>query len=376
MSSKSIVKGLYDCIESIKENSDHSVTLNLKYAYPPVFGILAGSTAKILPEKYTSKKDFFLNPIGSGAFKISKLNMKQNYISFERSESYFLIRPKLKSLLFKVVKNEEEAKKLAKNGQVDDLSRWPINLSDSIFKIGNKVSGPLLETWIIGLVTTNKPFDDLEIRKSFRASFDSEKFRQTFYPDALPAYGYIPVGIGGSRTSTKLHDKITKISKTPIHLAFPSQLSRSNEMKLFIENEFNSKGWNVKVDMVSWDELIKGYSTRKFQSFLLSMNMDYPDADFLLKNFESKNSDNFSGIKNLKLDSFIGEMRILADKNQRNKKYEEAVEFLDDMALTINLFHPRNNYWTSKCVQGMKSNLLSSVYVDYRMISFNESCGH
>ncbi len=374
MSSKSIVRGLYDCIDFVKSDSKDVVTIKLKWAYPPIFGILASSTAKILPRKYVNKKGYFSNPIGSGPFKISSINKNEKIIKFIKNENYFLVNPKLDSILFKAVSDEQEAKNLAINGKVDDLSRWPIGLSDSVFKIGNRVSGPLLETWIIGLVTTKKPFDNIEVRKSFRASFNQERFREKFYPDANPAYGYIPVGISGSRNKKIINDKIIKVSSAPIKIAFPEQISRAREMKAFIENEFNSKGWNVTVELMSWDDLIYGYSTKKFQSFLLSMNMDYPDADFLLKNFESKNADNFSGIKDAKLDKTINEMRTITDKDKRLAKYFKAINKLDELALTINLFHPKNNYWTSKCVRGMESSLLSTVYVDYRKVYFEEGC--
>lgn len=374
MSSKSIVRALYDCIDSVKADPKDIVTIKLKWAYPPIFGILASSTAKILPRKYVNKKGYFSNPIGSGPFKLSSVNKNEKIIKLIKNEKYFLLNPKLDSILIKAVSDEQEAKKLAINGQVDDLSRWPIGLSDSVFKVGNRVSGPLLETWIIGLVTIKKPFDDIEVRKSFRASFDQEKFREKFYPDSNPAYGYIPVGIGGSRNKKVINDKITKVSVVPIKIAFPEQISRAKEMKAFIENEFNSKGWNVTVDLMKWDDLIAGYSTKKFQTFLLSMNMDYPDADFLLKNFESTNADNFSGIKDADLDQTINEMRKIADKDKRSAKYFEAINKLDELALTINLFHPKNNYWTSKCVRGMESSLLSTVYVDYRKVYIDKGC--
>lgn len=373
-SSKSVVRSLYDCIESVNEVSKDVVSIKLKWAYPPIFGIFAGSTAKILPKKYANKDHFFENPIGSGPFKVSEFNKAQNRIVFKVNENYFLNKPKLNSILMRAAKDEEDAKKGARVGLADDLSRWPITSSDSVFNSGHKVSGPVLETWIFGMIATKKPFNDTNIRKSFRASFDQEKFRKTFYPEAKPAFGYIPTGIGGSRSKNIIQDKVSKVSKNPIHIAFPSQLSKSDEMKKFIESEFNTKGWNVTVDLVSWDELISGYSTRKYQSFFLSMNMDYPDADFLLKNFESKNPDNFSGIKNIQLDKIIKEMRSINDKDKRLKAYNDAVGILDDLSLTINVLHPRNNYWTSTCVRGLEPNLLSSVYIDYRNVYFDEKC--
>jgi peptide/nickel transport system substrate-binding protein len=373
-SSKSVVRSLYDCIESVNEISKGVVSIKLKWAYPPIFGILAGSTAKILPKRYADNAHYFENPIGSGPFKVSEFNRAQNRVVFKVNDSYFLNKPKLNSIILKSVRDEEEAKKLAISGDADDLSRWPINSFDSVFKRGQKISAPVLETWIFGMVTTKNPFDDIAIRKSFRASFDQEKFRRSFYPEATPAFGYVPMGISGSRSKQIIQDKVSKVSKYPIHIAFPLQLSKSDEMKKFIENEFNSKGWMVTVDLVSWDELIWGYSTKKFQSFFLSMNMDYPDADFLLKNFDSENPDSFSGIKNLKLDKVLRSMRSINDKDKRLMAYKKAIGIVDDMALTINVFHPRNNYWTSKCVRGLEPSLLSSVYIDYRKVYFDEKC--
>lgn len=373
-SSKSIVKNLYDCIQSVKEISPEKVSINLKWPYPPVFGILAGATSKILPMKYADQSHFFDNPIGSGAYKTIKIDEQEKTILFEANNQYYLATPKLSSIILKEVSTEDEAKKLAKERKIDDLTHWPLTGNDSIFNYGQKFSSPVFETWIIGMVTNLKPFNDTEIRKSFRASFDQEKFRKKFYPDANPAWGYIPLGVSGSRSVPIKKEQVGKISKMPIHIAIPKELSNSVEMKIYIENEFKSLGWNVTVDLTNWDELIGGYSTRKFQSFLLSMNMDYPDADFLLKNFESNNKDNFSAIKDAKLDKAIIKMRTINDKSKRLKAYEEAINIIDDLALTINVFHPKANSWVSKCVRGFEANLLSNVYIDYRTLHFDEAC--
>ena len=67
-------------------------------------------------------------------------------------------------------------------------------------------------------------------------------------------------------------------------------------------------------------------------------------------------------------------MRSINDKDKRLKAYNDAVGILDDLSLTINVLHPRNNYWTSTCVRGLEPNLLSSVYIDYRNVYFDEKC--
>ena len=145
-------------------------------------------------------------------------------------------------------------------------------------------------------------------------------------------------------------------------------------MKAFLEHNLKRTGWNVDVVPMAWDKLMEGYAKKKHQAFLVSMNMDYPDAEFLLRNFESNNPDNFSGLNNKKLDALIASSRNEIDKVKRATLYKDAIKLLDDSSVTINLFHPRSNYWISNCVSGFNPNILSEVYIDYTKISIDEAC--
>lgn len=98
------------------------------------------------------------------------------------------------------------------------------------------------------------------------------------------------------------------------------------------------------------------------------------DADFLLKNFESDNSDNFSGLNNKELDELLRKSRSTQDRKIRESYYKKALKLTEESAVTVNLFHPRANYWVSKCVQNFKPNLLSDVYIDYTKISLSSDC--
>jgi ABC-type transport system substrate-binding protein len=130
----------------------------------------------------------------------------------------------------------------------------------------------------------------------------------------------------------------------------------------------------VEVVLMAWDKLMDGYAKKKHQSVLVSMNMDYPDAEFLLRNFESNNPDNFSGLSNRKLDALLRTSRAETEKTKRAKLYKEAIKLLDESSVTVNLLHPRANYWISNCVDGLEPNILSEVYIDYTKVSINEDC--
>jgi ABC-type transport system substrate-binding protein len=125
---------------------------------------------------------------------------------------------------------------------------------------------------------------------------------------------------------------------------------------------------------MNWEKLMEGYSKKTLQAFVVSMNMDYPDTEFLIRNFESNNPDNFIGIADRKLDGMIQKARSTQDRLLRSALYTEIVSYLEDLAVTVNLFHPRAHNWVSKCVKGFSPSILADYYIDYRNIELDSSC--
>lgn len=387
LSPESKVRKYFDCILGADEKlgvvgnslvgltapDEHTLQIILKYPFPPFLSVLAGATAKILPRKYLSNPNFFKNPVGSGAFKYSGIDVEKKEMIVDIFPEYYGNIPKISKMILKE-SSEAEALKMASNGEIQDLANWPLTSNSKAFLIGKKISSPVASTWIIGINTTKKPFNDLNTRQMFKASVDTEDFRLKFYPDALPASGYIPHGLPGSQVKFDLGIKVIKPPQNKISIVIPNELASAQEMKLFFESDLRKKGWNVEVVVMPWDKLMDGYAKKEHQAFLVSMNMDYPDAEFLLKNFESSNPDNFSGLKNKKLDLLLKESRMQQDRKKRESLYREALKLTEESAVTVNLFHPRANYWVSSCVEGFEPNILSDVYIDYTKVSLNSDC--
>lgn len=106
----------------------------------------------------------------------------------------------------------------------------------------------------------------------------------------------------------------------------------------------------------------------------MSMNMDYPDTEFLVRNFESSNPDNFSGLHDKRIDALIKKARATQDRVVRQELYADLVSTLSKAAATVDLFHPKGHYWVSRCVRGFEPNLLADVYIDYRKVSLIGDC--
>jgi len=214
-----------------------------------------------------------------------------------------------------------------------------------------------------------------QVRRRFKQDVDTDRFRRRFYPDAFPAYGYIPPGLPGHYSEKQTQSATQgKPPKGKIRLVIPRELAQTEEMRAFLENNLKTKGWNIEVTSIDWAELMKGYDTKTHQAFLLSMNMDYPDPEFLLRNFESSNPDNFSGLRNPHLDHLLTSARTLPDRKERERLYRQALTIIDGEAVTVNLFHPRANYWVASCVEGFIPNILADVYIDYTNISIKGEC--
>jgi oligopeptide transport system substrate-binding protein len=365
-------------VAGLRTPTADQVEIQLKYPFPPFLSVLAGATAKILPTEATSPA-FFKRPIGSGAFIYSGTRLVNQHpeIDLKKFSGYFGEIPKIDELVLRVL-DEKSAMEQAKAGLVNDLASYPLGGDEDVFRQGQDLMSPVAATWVIGLNTRLPPFNDLATRRAFRDSLDPEKFRKTFQPDAVPAHGYIPPGLPGYQQTYRLENAGAsagaKNKLRLIRIAIPDVLARSGEMKRFLEESLRARGWTVEVVPMEWSQLMKGYSDKSLQGFLLSMNMDYPDTEFLVRNFESSNPDNFSGLHDAGIDALIRKARATQDRVARQGIYVELVEKLREAAVTVDLFHPRGHYWASDCVRGLAPNLLADVYIDYKTVTLDPAC--
>ena len=77
---------------------------------------------------------------------------------------------------------------------------------------------------------------------------------------------------------------------------------------------------------------------------------------------------------NLKNTLHIRLVANLQDRVKRFKVYGKLANRIESLALSANLFHSKPHYWIHKCIKGFKPNLLAVAYIDYRNVSFDNSC--
>jgi ABC-type transport system substrate-binding protein len=391
VSPKSTVFKYYDCIQGaedyfagrarsvagLKADGPNRVVIELKYPFPPFLSVLAGATAKVLPINADQDPGFFNRPIGSGPFQFAQLKTSagsEGELLLTAFDHYQAGVPKVKTLTLRAM-SEAKAMQEAQAGRVHDLANFPLGGNEPVFKAGRDASTPVAATWVIGLNVRKAPFNDLKLRQSFKAAIDGEAFRTAFYPDAVAAPGYIPSGLPGFlREPVQLKLGARSAPLEAITVAVPEVLSREKEIREFLEARLRKQGWSVTFVSMAWDKLMEGYDKKTLQAFLVSMNMDYPDTEFLIRNFETGNPDNFSGLSDPALDRLIRKARGSTDRLTRNALYQEVARRLEQLAVTVNLFHPRAHNWVHRCVKGFVPNVLADYYIDYRGVELDQEC--
>ena len=371
LGAKEYHSGNTQSVSGINAINKNIVEIRLKDAFPPILYVLAGGTAKILPERLINQKDFFSKPIGSGPFLVSKIG-KENII-LKRFENYHGDKPKLETFVLRSI-NQAMAMEEAKKGKLHDLSSWPLSGMEEVFKNGQDIHTIVADTWIVGFNTRIAPLNDLKVRTALKHSIDSEKFRKMFYPSAVRAFGYVPPGFPGYVEKENKSEEVIVPKHSPITITIDQGLNKAKEMANFFEKNLKNKGWKIQIELMKWSEMMKRYEEKTLQSFLVSMIIDYPDAEFLLNNFASSNPDNYSGIKDKKIDFLIAEARGLQDRIKRFEIYKKLAKRVNGLALSANLFHSRPHYWIHKCVRNFRPNLLAVAYIDYRKVSFDYDC--
>ena len=386
---KSLVFNYYDIIEGAVEfrtgksstvsglsaPDERTFVIQLKNRFPPFPSILAGATAKILPKHAVDRPDFFQRPVGAGPFKITVNSAEE--VVLARFPSYWREPAKLDELRFKIL-SEDKGLPLAKLGKLHDLVGYQLNGDEDVFTKGQHLSVPVLATWVIGLNVRLKPFDVLENRKAFRDAISAKDFAQKVYPGQTPALGgYLPPGLPGhleEEMPLRQTKRYTSQTKQPITLYIPSELARGETISKYFSDVLRARGFRVTTQLIAWADFMKRYNEKSMQAFLFSMNADYPDTEFLARNFESDNPDNFSGIKSAKLDDLIRRARKTDSRIERAVLYRDFAKSLNEQALSVNLFHYRAHYWFSECVRGIELNSLGDVYIPYRLIFLDPKC--
>ncbi|MEK5393658.1 oligopeptide ABC transporter substrate-binding protein [Margalitia sp. FSL K6-0131] len=203
-------KGKAKDISGIKIIDEKTVSFTFTKASP---ALLTGFWPYAMPKHYLgdipikdlAKSDkIHKTPIGFGAFKIKKIVPGES-VEFERNDDYFAGKPKLKTIILKVV-NPKVILQALKKGEVDiaDLpaDQYPAAKNAKAFQFVGKIDlaynyiGFKLGHWDAKKgenIMDNPKFADKKLRQAMAAAIDFKSVgEKIFYGLKFPATGLIP----------------------------------------------------------------------------------------------------------------------------------------------------------------------------------------
>lgn len=356
-------KSHFSNIKKLVKVNEFTITFFLKAPSSQFISLLASSPARIVKFK---NKDI----IGIGPFIPSI--QKPDFVELKKNYNYWGLKPNVEKIIFRKM-NDFEVIHSVKLGELDDTGLVFNSKKRVDFKEGSWLEKRIWSTWIIGFNQRNNSVKDEKVRACLFDAIKSEKFIHDLYPEQKIAYGLFSFGTPGF--IQKFENKATKCPSFPrkkvnIVLQIPSEIENSKEIKKWIENAIFSQNKKIgfQINIVPFKKIISTYASTNSVAFLLGINQEYADTNFLVRSLKSNSGSNFLGINSVELDNLIKNSENEQDSKIRSELHKKINTFLISQYSFIPLMHINHFFWHKSCVSGIKLSPISEGYFNYRNV--------
>ena len=350
-------------IEGIQGIDDYTLKINIDAPKSYFIAKLTYPTAFVLDKNNVeSSRQWFLNPNGTGAFKLSKYTPGENLI-LKANKNYHLGAPKIDTARY--VLSGGTAMLMYENDEIDitgvglaDLDRI-LDPSSPLNKDLVK-RPPTFQTSYLGMNSNMPPLDDANIRLALNHAINREEISKIVLADlVIPAKGILPPGFPGYNENLTGYEydlekakNLIKNSKygndiPTIQLSTAGNFGATSvdlDLEVIIEN-WKALGINVEIQQTDWATFLQDLYKNRYQMFQIGWVADYPDPqNFLDILFHSNSSSNHTGYKNTNVDTLLEQARIEQNKIKRFEIYNSIEEKILEDAPWIPLWHSAESY--------------------------------
>jgi ABC-type transport system substrate-binding protein len=284
----------------VETPDEKTAIFHLANPYGPfIFNTLVG----IIPAHLDSGS-ISASPIGTGPYKFTKVssgkNNSINEVVIERSESYFGQKPYIKTVKFKIAKDENEAKSLFRSGSVDALSGLSVEGDDNVNYLY-----PTSRQFGLVFNLKNEKFADIANRNKIKNKEKSD-----------PKFTF----------SLLVLDK-------PLSVSAAESLVKEYK-DLGIEIGINKKS------AIEYQDLLQ---KRTFEAVLYGFDTGYDRDPYpFWHSSQIEKGNNFAGLSNKNADILLEDARMATDSTLRNQKYDQFFAILNEQSVVI--FLPAENF--------------------------------
>jgi peptide/nickel transport system substrate-binding protein len=314
------------------------------------------------PSEWVAKND-----VGSGPFKL--VSWKPGVeLEFERNESYWGPKPKLKRVIFQIIPEESTRAMLLERDNIDIM--WWIAAKDYAMlksKKNLKVIGrPTIKVNYIDMNRNKPPFDNIKVREALAYSFPyKEVIDDVLYGRAIQMTS--PASEGSpSFTGAYFHYKqdlnkakaLLKEAGYGKGLSFTfllgeGRIANNKEIAVTWQAALKKIGVNMDIQVLPQAAFLEKLKSKEVPIFMVAWTSFVTDPwyqfMFLLG---SKSFCNYADIHDAQLDAWIQEATPMVNKEDRYAISQKVQKYVSDNVLWIYMFQPIADTAMNKRVEG------------------------
>ncbi len=378
---------------SVERIDDKNIRFVLSKPYTP---FLENTTIGILPKhiwkdamsEQMSFSEFNINPIGSGPYKVKKINRNSSGIvnSYELipNKKFALDKPHIKTLILHFYPSEKELLSSYQRGDVDSISAITPQTAEKIKRSSSNLKTPSLPRVFAVFFNQNnaKIFSYKEVRSALNLATDKKKI----IDEVLQGFGTqleypIPAGTFGALSIDEEKTSMPNIAEAKALLekngwAFKDNVWQKKEKKEVLRLEF-SLATSDAPDLKQTAELLKAMweeigvkvnvkifeigdlnqniiRPRKYDSLLFGEIVGRDPDPFVFWHSSQRNDPglNIALYANIKVDNLLEQARISTNEDVRRKEYEEFQKELIKDIPAVFLFSPKFIYLMPNNLRG------------------------
>ncbi|MBN2057906.1 MAG: peptide-binding protein [Candidatus Saganbacteria bacterium] len=340
----------------------------------PFAPFLTRSGMSIIPKHILKGKDintaaFNRKPIGTGPFKFKEW-VTGDYLTVVRNPGYYLGKPRLAEIIYKIIPDENATLVALEAGEIDsagippkDYKRMKSMAGVNVFEYDN-----LVYTYL-GFNLGNPKFKDKRVRQALAYATDKKQLVSLLFKGlASPAYApSAPISWAYTNEVAKYHYDPAKAKALlkeagAQDLEFTILTNQGNKERekaaVILQQQFKKVGVKVNVRVMEWSALLKIVNAptgpKDFDAVLMgwSLGLD-PDAYSIWHSSQYPKGFNFIDYHNPEVDRLLEKGRLTMDKEKRKQVYAKLWQIIASDQPYLFLWYPKSVVGVSERVGGL-----------------------
>lgn len=375
----------YDNVDVIEATDDKTVHITLTKPDATFQYSIAHQSGFAIISKayYEAHKDTFGDPntgcIGTGPYAFESWTQGEEIV-LKRNENYWDKGAYLDKVVFDIIPESVTRVAGLQSGDINFLLPVPIDVASTVKDLDN-VTTQVEDTFGIDFIAfncTEKPFDDVNVRKAMNYLFDSKSFAknicngicETAYSGSIPESLWIGDKALWKDYESTMNKYEYDVNKAKECLAasthpdgFTATITTDSDpvrynAALYLQREASKIGITLEIEKISGEQLTSRTfeSPKNYQMICNYWGSDYPDpiglVGCLLMSKNAEGGSNFSNFLNDKFDSLLSTQDSMTDATKRAGVFIDALKIVDEECPWIITDYANSTCAMSKDIEG------------------------